>query len=308
MSAHLMAIKKPFKIAIFSAVLAAIISLFLPNYYMSKAKILPVDVKGSAGGLGGLAAAAASYGLSIPGSDGGDSNFVDILQSRWLGESLLFTRFHFKDRNWRFGLEKEREATLLEYIDKRNVDRAFDELQKMMTVSKDLKSKVITLSVETKYPTLSREIVRQAIILLEQFNQEKGRTRGGAKAVFAGARLVEARSEMAQAEEELREFLEVNRNSFSSTDPTVRLKGMRLETELKLHQQVVATLSISREQALMEEKNDLPIVNLLDPGNLPIEKSRPARTNLILSIFIFVFLGSWAWIKRDYIKEKLRAD
>jgi uncharacterized protein involved in exopolysaccharide biosynthesis len=244
----------------------------------------------------------------VPGSEGTDANFVDILQSRWMAESLMSTQFKFKARSWRFGPERETTATLYEYLNKKNMDVALREFQKMMQVSKDLKSKVITISVETKSPTLSQEVVRKSSELLETFIKQKGRTQGGAKAVFAEERLVEARSEMGQAENELRGFLEQNRNYASSADPSVRLRGMRLETELKLHQQVVTTLALNREQALMEEKDDIPIINLLDVGNLPIEKNRPSRASITLGVTIFVFFSAWGWAMRDFLLALLRAE
>jgi hypothetical protein len=110
------------------------------------------------------------------------------------------------------------------------------------------------------------------------------------------------------AEDAFRRFLEANRNYLSSADPSVRLKGNRLETELKLRQQLVTTLALNREQALLEEKNDIPILNVLDPANLPIDKSKPARSIIVLLVTLLVALGTWVWQNRDWIRERLLAD
>ncbi len=232
--------------------------------------------------MGNLAAAAAAFGVSVPGGEGNDANFVDILNSRWLREQLLQTNFQYHARSWRFGAEQLHVGTLYDYLGARNMDRAVMALNEVLLTSRDLKSKVITLSAETKSPDLSQQVVQRAGKLLETFLQEKGRTRGGAKAIFAEARLADARGEMDQAEEAFRRFLESNRNYQSSGDPAVRLKGTRLENELRLRQQLVTTLAMNREQALLDEKSDIPILNVLDPGNLPIDKSRPSRSVLVL--------------------------
>ena len=75
-------LKRPLLIGFAAAVLTAVISLLLPNYYKSEARLLPVSSSGASGG--GLAAAAAAFGVNVPGQDGADANYVDILNSRWL--------------------------------------------------------------------------------------------------------------------------------------------------------------------------------------------------------------------------------
>ena len=288
--------------------LTALVTLFMPNYYRSEARLLPVESKGLGGNLGGLASAAAAFGVSVPGGDSSDANFVDVLNSRSLKEQLLQTGFEYHVRSWRFGSEKLEKATLYDYMESKNMDRAVEEVGKVLSASRDMKSKVISISAETKSPELSQLVVQRAGKLLEIFLQQKGRTRGGAKAAFAEARLAEARREMDEAEDVLRRFLEGNRNYLSSGDPSVRLKGSRLETELRLRQQLVGSIAMNREQALLEEKNDVPILNVMDSGNLPIEKSRPARSVIILLVTLLTGLGTWTWFNRGWIQAQLLSD
>jgi hypothetical protein len=301
-------LKKPVQWALAAGLVTAVITLFMPNYYRSEARLLPVESKSIGGNLGGLASAAAAFGVSVPGGDGNDANFVDVLNSRWLKEQLLQTEFQYHSRAWRFGAERLVQGTLYDYVDQKNMDRALKELGTVLSASRDLKSKVITLSAETKSPELSQLIVQRAGKLLEVFLQEKGRTRGGAKAAFAEARLKDARREMDEAEDAFRRFLEGNRNFQTSADPAVRLKGSRLETELRLRQQLVTAIAMNREQALLEEKNDIPILNMLDSGNLPIDKSKPSRSVIVLLVTLLTALGSWTWLNRDWVKARLLAD
>ncbi|WP_257313822.1 hypothetical protein [Geothrix fuzhouensis] len=301
-------LKKPLQWAFAAGLLTALITLFLPNYYRSEARLLPVESKGLGGGLGGLATAAAAFGVSVPGGEGNDANFVDVLNSRWLKEQLLQTEFRYHARSWRFDAERLGKGTLYDYVDEKNMDRAVKKVGVVLSATRDLKSKVITISAETKSPELSQQVVQRAGKLLETFLQDKGHTRGGAKVLFAEARLAEARGEMDQAEEAFRRFLEGNRNYQTSGDPAVRLKGSRLETELRLRQQLVTTLAMNREQALLEEKNDIPILNVLDPGNLPIEKSKPARSVIVLLVTLLVGAGGWTWLNREWVRARLLAD
>ncbi len=300
----LLELKRPLQIGLVVALLTAAVSLFLPNQYRSEARILPVEARG-AGGLGNLASAAAALGVSVPGGDSSDANFVDILQSRWLREKLLDTEMKFQARPWRFGPEREHREKLSAYLKAGNTDRALKVLASMVGVSRDLKSKVILLTVETASPSLSQQIAQRSLELLEEFIQQRGRTRGGAKAAFAKARLEEARGEQAKAEAVFQRFLETDRNYQVSPDPSVRLKGTRLEAELRLRMQLVTTLALSYEQALMEEKNDVPILNVLDGGNLPLDKSRPKRSVFVVLAFLLASAGAWAYANRAWIQSRL---
>lgn len=294
-------LKKPLQWALAAGLLTAVITLFMPNYYRSEARLLPVESKGLGGNLGGLANAAAAFGVSVPGGDSSDANFVDVLNSRWLKEQLVNTEFRYRVKSWRFGTEREMRGTLKEYLGSPNLDQAVSGLGTSLSVSRDMKSKLITISAESRSPELSQAIVQRAGKLLEEFLQEKGRTRGSAKAAFAEARLLDARREMDDAEEALRRFLENNRNFQGSSDPAVRLKGARLETELRLRQQLVGAIAMNREQALLEEKNDIPILNVLDPGNLPIDKSRPGRSQIVLTLSLLVGLTGWCIANRQWL-------
>ena len=296
---------KSIKLGLAAAIIVAIISIFLPNFYRSTARILPADTNGSSGLGGQLASAAAAFGVGISGQETGDGNFVDILASRSIKEDLLMSEFKFHAKSSRFASEQFHQETLFHYLKCKNTEQGVLALGSILSVSRDLKSKVITVSAETKSQELSQEIVKKALQGLEQFVQVKGRTRGSEKARFTDARLKESKEDLARAEDTFRRFLEGNRGFQSSADPTVRLLGTRLEAEFKLRQQLVTTLALNREQALLDEKNDLPIVNMLDDANLPIGKSRPQRASMVLLSFFAVLLASFGIQNRKWILERL---
>jgi uncharacterized protein involved in exopolysaccharide biosynthesis len=299
---------KPALLSLLSAVIVALYTLTMPDYYRSEARLLPVETKGGTGNLGGLANAAAALGVMVPGGDGGDANYVDILNSRVLREKLLLTEFEYHIRSWRFGEERVEKITLFNYLKSKNMDRAVRTVGAVLSCSRDPKSRIISISAVTRSPELSKLIVQRASKLLETFLQEKGRTRGGAKALFAEARLDEARRELDDSEESLRRFLETNRNYQVSGDPAVRLRGMRLEAEYRLRQQLVTTIAMNREQALQEEKNDMPILNVLDSANLPIDKTKPNRGFIVIFSAFIVGVCSLIWFNgsRESFQRILR--
>ena len=296
----------PLMVSLATVALVAIYTLSLPNQYKSEARVLPADTRGSGGGGMGAAAAAAA-GLSLPGSEGPDAVYVDILNGRSLREALLCTKFSFKVRSWYLGSEQAKQETLYTYLDQKNMDRALKTLKDRIIVTRDLKTKLLTIIVETPSPELSQKVNGRLVELLNDFVVTKSQTRGGLKAEFSTKRLEEARVEMAKAQESLRAFLDSNRNYLLSPDPSVRLRGINLDNELKLRTQVVSTLAVGREQALLEEKNDMPILNVLDLGNLPIEKSGPPRAIIVFLAGLFAFLGTIGWRHRFLILSQMGA-
>jgi len=297
-------IGQPAQVAVFVALVAGLATLTMPNYYRSSVRILPMDSKAT-GNLGGLAAAAAAFGLGAQLGEGGESNYVDIVNSRWMKEKLLNTSFTYKVKPWRFSNEQTVTESLYAYFSEKNMDLAIKELDQAMFATRDLKSKVLTFSVETRSADLSQQVVQRMAYYLEDFVREKGRTRGGVKATFMEARLRECRQEMAIAQLAFQNFLERNRNYQLSGDPAVRLEGVRLENEYKLRQQLMISLAMSYEQTLLEEKNDMPVLNVLDPPNLPLDKCRPSRSSYILLLFLMAFATVLGWQNRKAIRARL---
>lgn len=292
------------RVGLIAGAVTALITLFIPNRYTSTARILPGDTPVS--GLGSLTMMAATAGVSLPSADGPDAAYVDILESRSIREALLKTRFRFHARSWRFGAERPCDETLYDYLDRANMDRAVQALKEHITITRDFKTRLLTLSVETESPELSQEMAQRLVQLLGKFAMDKAKTRGSEKAAFTAERLKEARLELAQAQAAFQHFLEVNRNYAFSSDPAVKLEGARLEMEYRLRQQLIATLAQNREEALLEAKNDMPILNVLDPGNLPIDKSGPTRSQAVLIAFFLMGLAKLLYSRRSWFLSRLQ--
>lgn len=275
-------IRRPLLVGCVFAVLALGITSLIPNAYLSEAKILPADARGMSSLNGGLAAAAAAVGVNIPGQDSADVAYVDILNSRWLQEKVLLDTYEFQIPGKWFRSASVRKERLIDYLECTNVDRAVLSLRRHLAVTRDIKSKLLTITFETTSPDLSAKVVQNMVKTLEYFILNKSTTRGRIKVSFVEKRLEDANMARDEAESAFAKFLASNRNFQTSSDPQVRLTGAKLENELKLKNQVVSSLAVGREQALLEEKNDMPILNVLESGNLPIEKSGPHRVTITL--------------------------
>ena len=109
-----------------------------------------------------------------------------------------------------------------------------------------------------------------------------------------------------QSEKELMTFAEKNRGYPLSSDPGVRLAGQRLEGLLKIRGDLVALTVMNHESALMEAADDTTKPNVLDGPNLPMRKSRPARSLLVLLAAFLVGTASLLWDHRLRLSAFLR--
>ena len=283
----------PLKTAFATAVVVAGLVIFLPNQFRSIAKVLPGNDR-PLSMLSQVQALAPQLGLGGAGQEG-DAIYTEVLSSWWLHERLLETPFTFHQRSWRFGPLVEKSMTWREYLKKPTVDEAVQVSLERVRVRKDIKTRAITIEVETRSADLSQQVAHRTLALLEEFLVKKTNSRGSSKAHFITTRLEEAQAQLAQTEDEMKQwFKEGHANYLTSPDPITRLEGAHLEAKLALSKQKIMTLATLQEQALMEEKNDVPTLNVLDEGNLPERKSSPQRGLMVIAWFALVFLGDWS--------------
>lgn len=166
---------------LFAGIVAAGISMFFTNRYTSVAHILPADSRGSGGSFSQMGALAAAAGITLPGQENSDLSFVDILESRWMAKKLLMENYNFTMQSGYFGKSRAYHEDLYTYLHAKNIDRACVKLKRIMSVSRDFKSKLLTISVETHSPDLSQQIVEKATRVLENFIEVKARTRGATR-------------------------------------------------------------------------------------------------------------------------------
>jgi hypothetical protein len=284
---------------------AAVGSLFLPNYYRSEARIL--SDTGHSGNGSGLRTGvwAPTAPPETPGSreDGPTVIYADILRSRRLGEQLLRHEYEYATRTWREA--GRRRGTLLAYLRAPNLDRALGPLRSLLGVQRDPKSGLLTISAETRSPELSQQVVQLAAATLRDVLVELSQAAGKDKARFTLGRLEEVRAKYEEKGTEFQRFQEANRNWETSPAPNVRFRGAQLKDSLDLWKQVVTNLTLNHEQALLEAQNDTQTLLLMDPGSLPVEKSRPARSLIVFTFAATVGVASWTARNRSVLIHRI---
>jgi len=302
-------LRRPALCAFLAGLAAAAVSVCLPNQYRSEARILS-DAGHAGGGSAqrtGVWAPTAPPEVPASREEGPTVIYVDILKSRRMAEQLLLQEYEYGDRRWRFGRRRRTRGTLLQYLGAANVDRAMGPLRTLLAVQRDPKSGLLTISAETRAPELSLQVVRKAAENLRDFLVEFSQAAGKNKARFTQGRLEEVQARYRELGRAFQAFQDANRNWETSPAPSVRSRGAQMKGDLDLWQQVVTNLTLNHEQALLEAQNDTQTLLLMDPGSLPLEKSRPARALIVFAAAAAAGAGSWAYRNRAVLANRIFA-
>jgi hypothetical protein len=302
-------LRRPLRHACLAGLAAAAVSVLLPNQYRSEARILS-DMGHAGGGSSlrtGVWAPTAPPETPAPREDGPTVIYADILKSRRMAEQLLLRSYEYGYRPWRFARRRQARGTLLDYLGAANVDRAMGPLKSLLNVQRDPKSGLLTISAETRSPELSMQVVRRAAENLRDFLVELGQTAGQSKARFTLDRLEEMQAKYRDLGRQFEQFQDANRNWETSPAPNVRFRGQQLKEGLALWKQVVMNLTLNHEQALLEAQNDTQTLLLMDPGSLPLEKSRPSRALIVFAAAAAAGTCSWIHGNRTAITNRILA-
>jgi uncharacterized protein involved in exopolysaccharide biosynthesis len=252
-----------------AALVAGAAMLLVPAAYRSEASFVAnagsgMKLPGSLAGAAALAGVAAQLGVS-PGSDPSESPafYMQLLASRELRTRLLLSRF--PDPRPKRTADS---ATLFEILDihRRDPKRAFEialkNIGKAIAPRYDLKTNLVSFTVDAEYPELSAQVANRVIALVTRFNLEQRRSRAQEKREFTQARRAEAQAALASAEHDLRAFYEVNREWRLS--PTLSFEEGRLRRQVDIASDLFLNLQREFETARINEVNDAALITVVD--------------------------------------------
>jgi uncharacterized protein involved in exopolysaccharide biosynthesis len=163
-------------------------------------------------------------------------------------------------------------------------------LAKMITPRIDLRTTIVTASVEAGCPLLAAELADSLIATLNNFNIQTRQSTAKTRRVFVEARVAEADSSLRDAENTLEGFLRRNRAFDQSPDLTFQYT--RLQRRVTHWQEISTGLRRQYESARIEEVNSTPVVTIIEPPAVPIRASWPRRrVVVILSTFLATIVG-----------------
>ena len=186
-------------------------------------------------------------------------------------------------------------------------DAAIERLSDALDISISPRTNLVMVRVTASSPELALQLNRRLLDLLGEFNLRRRQSRASEERRFAEERLASVKAELRVAEDRLQSFLQSNRDYQNS--PSLVFSYERLQADVTLLRQVVATLQQSAEQAKIEEVRDTPTVTLVESPNLPVRPdSRGTVKFALIGIVVGMFLGmGLAFVRETLSRPSVRA-
>ena len=263
-----------------AALLAAGISLLLPNIYTGTAKILPPQqnqssasaLLGQLGGLAGLTGGA--MGIKSP-----SDSYIAMLKSRTLNEKIVN----------RFDLQQVYEQkTLTDTLKALESNSTF-------IVGKD---GIITRAGGDRDPKRAADIANAFIEELASLMQNFILTDASQKRVFFEQQMKQAKNKLTDAEIHL------------DKTPNTSLQYLDAVRDLKYQEAIWEILAKQFEVAKLDEAKDFPLIQVLDKAIPPEKKSKPTRSLIVISVVLVAFLLAviWAFVSEAMQRAKERPE
>ncbi len=294
-----------------AGIVAAALSVVIPARYRATASFVPESGSQGpqiTGGLAALAGFASQFGVELTGSATSPQFYEKVVQSRTIADRVLLTLY--PDPREAPPVDS---ATLLEILEVRGrtpgkrLERGRKALERRTSTSVDGRTKIVTISVTTRYPSLSAQVANRYLALVNEFNLSTRKSNAYEQRRFIEQRLADARTELRTAEERLQQFLERNRRYQSS--PELLFEHDRLEREVLLKQDVLTTLGREYEEARIQEVNDTPLLTVIDQAVPPARKSSPRLVlNVVAAVLLIGALAALGALLQTYARRNRRRD
>jgi uncharacterized protein involved in exopolysaccharide biosynthesis len=276
-------------------------SITSPKHYTVESQFL---VKGSrgAGQLGGLAA---QLGISIGGGDAGQNPqfYLDLLEAKAILWPIAQMNYTVKTDT---GVVTGNLIKIFNIKDPRpNVARAkvLDALKGAISSTSSVKTGVITVLVHAGRPDLAVQISSNLLNQVNLYNLARRQEQAAGERAFVERQVDEKRTELRQAEGELRDFLEANRMYAQS--PELILERTRLQRAVDMRNILYTSMLQSYEQARIDEMRDLPVISIIEPPEMPIQNDpRGGVKKTLIGLAIGFVLG----IIVAFFREKMAAN
>jgi uncharacterized protein involved in exopolysaccharide biosynthesis len=324
--------------------LGLVVALLTPNQYTASCTLVPQTGERRTGGsLGGLAAMAGiSLGNMTSGEVLSPNVYPNIIKNVSFQKELLHARYTFEDvtepityydyatdkqyrkfnllaaiKKYTIGLpgviigairgEPEEEDTVSGTVQDKIPRLTYSEqkvaksLFEAFSLNLNQKEGYVQLSTTMRNPYLAAQITLKAQQLLQQYLTEFKLQKVRANLEFVEGSYQEARQNFETKQEELARFRDANVNL---TSAMARTREEKLQSEYTLLLGVYTELAKQKEQAKIAVTETTPILTVIEPVVVPVEKSAPSRARMLI---IYTFLGlliGVGWVLGvPYVKE-----
>lgn len=311
-------------------IVAAILTLSIPNYYKCTVLLAP-EIPGGNKGTGGLASLASSFGVNLNNASAGADAIMPNLYPE-LMNSVAFRSSLFPVR-----VQKDNETTAMTYYDylkdhqraplwsyvmsapgkfvgwiaslvsdkkpeestKVNPFRLTKEQMAVVEVmgSKvvcdvDNKTMVITIDVTDQDPLIAATMADSVQVRLQHFITDYRTRKARIDLAYSQKLYQEAKERYEKARVKSASYNDANMHVFMNR---VRSEQVKLENELALQYQAYSQVATQLQLAEAKVQEDTPAFTLLQPATVPVKKAGPKRATICLALLFLAFLATTLW-------------
>ena len=307
--------------------LGLVVALLTPNQYTASCTLVPQTGERRTGSsLSGLAAMAGiSLGDMTSGEVLSPNVYPNIIKNVSFQKELLHARYTFPDvpepiTYYDYATDKQyQKFNLLAAIKKYTIglpgviivairgepedtpetgttadsiprltykeQKVLEDLYESFSLNLNEKEGYVQLSTTLRDPSLAAQISLKAQQLLQQYLTEFKLQKVRANLEFVEGSYQEAKANFEAKQEELARFRDANVNL---TSAMARTREEKLQSEYTLLLGVYTELAKQQEQAKIAVTETTPILTVIEPVVVPVEKSGPSRAQMLI---IYTFLG-----------------
>lgn len=297
--------------AVLSAILlftgiGLIVALTTSSRYSSSASFLPEN---SSSPLSGASALAQQFGFSFgnPGGERAPQFYADLVNSDEILRKVVTSSFPVSPTEG--GPEEIDLITYYEADGETHEERIEQALYVLtmqdLSVRMDRETSVVSFTVTTDDPMLSKGVATLIFELVNDFDVEIGRSQATAQRLFSGGRLTQLTTELLEAEDSLKNFLVENR--LFTNSPQLQFEHDRLERTVLMRQELVTSLAQAFESARIEEVRNTPVITLIESARVPAVRDPRGRVRtVIVGILTGVISGVSLAFVNNYREESRR--
>lgn len=302
--------------------IGALYTFLQPNQYTAYVTVMPELQSKGGGGLGNLSSLAGLAGINLDGTSGSAEAIrpdlypsmlqgvpfgLYILNQTVRADNRLFTVEDYLTWSAESSAGSRVGQTLFGWLSsddggtvKAVVSHPQNSMQPLLLTKKqegliqamnkrvaaeiDKKTGVITITAKMPNPAVAAAVAGLSLNYLTNYitNYRTGKSRHQVK--FLTQQVASARRRYEAAEYGLSAYRDRNRSVFLNT---AKIEEQRLQADYLLAQSVYNDLAKQLEQARIKVQEEVPVFQVLEPARVPLQKSEPRRTLIVLGFAIF---------------------
>lgn len=332
--------KQIIKWALIGAIVGLVVGFSLPAEYKTKAKLLPEENESSK--LSNMSGLAALAGFDLSGLSAGSGGisvkiYPDIIKSTPFliemsqipvttgkGESFFLYEYIQQDirspwwsyvlrspfmlMGWVRSLGKEKTEESFDQINPYQLTRSqsslLSEIEKRIEIGTDKKTELLTVAAEMQDPFVSATVCDSLTVKLEEYVARYRTEKAKRNLEFIKELHVDTREHYYEAQRNYAAYVDVTQNTVLQS---VRIEQERLSNEQSRALSLYNQMSQQLEAAKIKVQEDTPILTLIEPASIPLDKTGYGKSALLI-LFAFIFtLGAVGVITIKFLLKQEKA-